>query len=123
VNGLEKGELTNAFAKIFPNPFLSHQEFTDSVVMFKVSLTITEDLNTVWSMDFTSDALANGGRIKVLNIVDEYNKEALTIYPNYSISTVSMISPLEILEQRRVLPESFINNQMISEYQKVFHRK
>lgn len=35
--------------------------------------------NQVWSMDFVSDALANGRRIKVLTIVDDFSKEAIDL--------------------------------------------
>jgi len=35
--------------------------------------------NQVWSMDFESDALANGRRIRVLTIVDDFYKEAIDL--------------------------------------------
>jgi putative transposase len=35
--------------------------------------------NEVWSMDFISDALANGRRIKVLTIVDDFTKESVDL--------------------------------------------
>jgi putative transposase len=73
----------------------------------KVPLAITEGLNKVWSMDFMSDALTNGRRTRVLNIIDEYSREALTVHPYYSIPAVSVINQLEILEQHRYLPDSF----------------
>jgi putative transposase len=73
----------------------------------KVPLAITEGLNKVWSMDFMSDALTNGRRTRVLNIIDEYSREALTVHPDYSIPAVSVINQLEILEQHRDLPDGF----------------
>jgi putative transposase len=73
----------------------------------KVPLTITEGLNKMWSMGFMSDALANGRRTRVLNIIDEYSREALTVYPDHSIPGISLINQLKIFEQHRDLPESF----------------
>ena len=73
----------------------------------KVPLVIAEGLNRGWTMDFMSDALVNGRRVRVLNIMDEYSREALAVYPDYSIPTVSVINQLEILEQHRSLPDSF----------------
>src|SRR6202035_1266837 len=70
----------------------------------KVPLTATEGLNTGWSMDFMSDALLNGRRIRVLNIIDEYSREALTVHSDYSIPASSVINQLNILEEHRDLP-------------------
>ena len=36
-------------------------------------------LNEQWSMDFMSDALVNGRRIRVLTIVDDFSRESLFI--------------------------------------------
>ena len=33
--------------------------------------------NQVWSMDFMSDALADGRAIRSLNVIDDYNREGL----------------------------------------------
>lgn len=55
-------------------------------------------------MDFMSDALANGRRIRILNIMDDYTREALTVHADYSIPSASVIGQLEILEQQRGLP-------------------
>ncbi|RJG01804.1 transposase [Noviherbaspirillum sedimenti] len=42
--------------------------------------------NQVWSMDFVSDALANGRRIKVPTIVDDYSKEAIDLAVDFGIA-------------------------------------
>jgi putative transposase len=70
----------------------------------KVPLQATEGLNTGWSMDFMSDALVNGRRIRVLNIIDEYSREALVVHPDYSIPARTVINQMEILEEQRDLP-------------------
>jgi len=55
-------------------------------------------------MDFMSDALSNGRRVRVLNIMDDYSREALTVYADYSIPSIGVIRQLEILQQERGLP-------------------
>ncbi len=42
--------------------------------------------NDVWSMDFVSDALAGGRRIKALTIVDDFTKESVDIALDHGIS-------------------------------------
>lgn len=63
-------------------------------------------INETWSMDFMSDALSNGRRIRVLNIMDDCSREALTIHADFSIPSIGVISQLEFLEQQRGLPQT-----------------
>jgi putative transposase len=53
--------------------------------------------NIEWGMDFMSDALIDGRRIRTLNIVEQYNRECLGIRVAHSITAKSVI---EFLEQR-----------------------
>ena len=57
--------------------------------------------NETWSMDFMHDTLMNGRKFRVLNIIDDYNREALKIEPYFSISAQRVITILErvILEK------------------------
>jgi len=70
----------------------------------KVPLQAKEGLNTGWSLDFMSDALVNGRRIRVLNIIDEYSREALAVHADYSMPSSSVITQMKILEENRGLP-------------------
>ncbi|GAB4036925.1 transposase [Spirosoma jeollabukense] len=41
--------------------------------------------NECWSLDFTSDNLTDGRKFRTLNVVDDYNREALGIEIDYSL--------------------------------------
>lgn len=47
----------------------------------KEPLYIPGKLNETWSMDFMCDTLENGRRFRILNVIDDYNREALIIKP------------------------------------------
>lgn len=51
--------------------------------------------NERWSMDFVSDALSNGRRFRVLNIVDDYSKRAPAIEVDTSLPGLRVIRTLE----------------------------
>lgn len=61
----------------------------------KNPLVIPEQPNDTWSMDFMHDTLMNGRKFRVLNVIDDYNREALKIEPYFSISAQRVISILE----------------------------
>lgn len=44
-------------------------------------LIIPQKLNETWSMDFMCDTLENGRRFRILNVIDDYNREALIVQP------------------------------------------
>ncbi|ALT76545.1 transposase [Paucibacter sp. KCTC 42545] len=52
----------------------------------RVPLTVPTRVNEVWSMDFVSDSLANGRRIKCLTVADDFTHECVDIAVDYGIS-------------------------------------
>lgn len=46
--------------------------------------------NEEWAMDFVSDTLHNGGRFRVFNLIDTYNRMALNMQARPSISGVAV---------------------------------
>lgn len=45
----------------------------------RVPLQLAQGVNQVWSMDFVSDSLANGRRIKCLTVADDFSHECVDI--------------------------------------------
>jgi len=64
-----------------------------------------ENINQVWSIDFMCDSLWDGRRFRLLNIVDDYNREVLKIEVDTSLPTQRVIRVLEQIELTRGLPQ------------------
>jgi putative transposase len=61
--------------------------------------------NVSWSLDFMHDSLANGRPIRTLNILDEFNREALWIEVHTSIPSARVTRVLEMLALWRGYPQ------------------
>jgi len=61
----------------------------------KQALFQPDRINEVWSVDFMNDALWDGRRFRLLNIVDDYNREVLHIEADISLPTMRLIRSLE----------------------------
>src|SRR5690606_8922627 len=51
----------------------------------KLPLVLPTAPNQCWSLDFMSDALSDGRKFRVLNIIDDYNRESLKIEVDTSL--------------------------------------
>lgn len=71
----------------------------------KQALYQPKSINEVWSIDFMNDTLWDGRRFRLLNIVDDYNREVLHIETDLSLPTVRVIRVLEYLREFRGLPK------------------
>ncbi len=54
-------------------------------------------LNTTWALDYMCDSLYDGRRFRTLNVLDEGNREGLTIDVGVSLPSVRVIARLEQL--------------------------
>jgi putative transposase len=61
--------------------------------------------NLHWSMDFMMDNLSDGKKFRTLNVIDDFNREALAIVPSKSITAKRVVLELEQLIAWRGKPE------------------
>ena len=61
--------------------------------------------NMNWSMDFMHDGLINGRKFRCFNVIDDFNREALNITIDSSITSRRVIKELEALIGWRGKPE------------------
>jgi putative transposase len=60
--------------------------------------------NISWSMDFMSDSLTNGRKIRIFNIIDDFNRQALCCQAQYSYPSEFVVRALKDLEVQEGLP-------------------
>ena len=70
----------------------------------KQALFRPETINQVWSVDFMSDSLWDGRRFRLLNVMDDFNREVLAIETDLSLPASRLIRVLEYLKEFRGLP-------------------
>jgi len=51
----------------------------------RVPLQLASSVNELWSMDFVSDSLSNGRRLKYLTVADDFSHECVDIAVDYGI--------------------------------------
>lgn len=51
--------------------------------------------NNTWSIDFMHDSLISGRKVRILNILDDYNRQALAVKANYSQSGKTVVTTLQ----------------------------
>ena len=69
------------------------------------SLLVPQRPNQVWSVDFMSDSLYEGKRFRTFNVLDDFNREALAIEVDTSITGKRLIRIFERLRDSRGLPD------------------
>lgn len=74
------------------------------------SLEQASQVNQVWSLDFVSDALADGRRIRVLNIMDQCTRECLLLLTETSISGERVARELSKLIDYRGKPKTIVSD-------------
>lgn len=67
-------------------------------------------MNERWSMDFMQDCLADGRRIRLLNIVDDYTRECLRIEVDTSLSGIRVVRALNEIMAVRGRPRMLLTD-------------
>jgi len=72
----------------------------------KMALSVPEASNQMWSIDFMSDRLTDGRKFRILNIIDDYNRESLGIEVDTSLPALRLIRKLEWIVAQRGCPSN-----------------
>lgn len=72
----------------------------------RVPLPAPEGSNQAWSMDFVTDRLENGRRLRILTIVDQYSRECVAVDADFSLTGEKVVACLDRQKQLRGLPKS-----------------
>ncbi len=67
-------------------------------------------INQRWSLDFVSDALADGRRLRILCVVDDFSRECLATVADSSLSGVRVARELERLVLERATPGAIVSD-------------
>jgi putative transposase len=76
----------------------------------RAPMTIPQGANQRWSLDFVSDALNDGRRFRILNVVDDFTRECLTSLLDTSLSGVRVIRELDRLCERHGRPAMIVSD-------------
>ena len=69
-------------------------------------LAVPTGINRSWSMDFMHDQLADGRRIRLFNVIDDYNGEGLGIEVDFSLPSERVIRSLDRIIEWRGKPDA-----------------
>ena len=72
----------------------------------KQALTYTTAPNQMWSIDFMQDSLADGRKVRLFNVLEDFNRESLAIEADTSLPTKRVIRVLERLIAERGKPHN-----------------
>ena len=70
------------------------------------ALAVPEAPNLVWSMDFMADRLGDGRAFRLLNVLDDFNREGLGIEADFSLPAVRVIRSLDRIIEWRGKPSA-----------------
>ncbi len=71
---------------------------------------VPEAINQRWSLDFVSDAFADGRRLRIFAVVDDYSRECLGLIADTSISGMRVARELDTVITRRGQPAMIVSD-------------
>jgi putative transposase len=79
----------------------------------RAPMTIPQGPNQRWSLDFVSDALADGRRLRVLAVVDDFTRECLALVADTSLSGARVARELDAVIARRGKPHTIVSDNVL----------
>jgi putative transposase len=76
----------------------------------RAPMTIPQGVNQRWSIDFVQDALDDGRRFRILNVVDDFTRECLASVLDTSLSGVRVVRELDRLCLLRGRPAMIVSD-------------
>lgn len=74
-------------------------------------LTVPASINQVWSMDFMHDSLQNGRAYRLLNLINDFNREGLAIELDFSLPATQVIRVLGQFIEWRGHPQAICSDK------------
>src|SRR6478736_1921581 len=72
----------------------------------RAPMVIPQGANQRWSLDFLSDAFADGRRFRILAVVDDFTRECLALVADTSLPGLRVVRELEVIITQRGQPET-----------------
>jgi putative transposase len=76
----------------------------------RVPLPRPDSINQIWSLDFVSDALACGRKLRLLGIMDQCSREGLNLTVDTSLPGLRVVRELDLLAQQRGCPKIIVSD-------------
>jgi putative transposase len=66
--------------------------------------------NQRWSLDFQSDALADGRRLRIFAVLDDFTRECLALIVDTSLPSLRVVRELDAIVTVRGLPAMIVSD-------------
>lgn len=76
----------------------------------RAPMTIPQGANQRWSLDFASDALSDGRRLRILIVVDDFTRECLALVADTSLGGVRVARELDTIIAERGRPTMCVSD-------------
>ena len=76
----------------------------------RAPMTIPQDQNLRWSLDFVMDTLASGRRFRILTLVDDFTRECLGLVVDTSLTARRVLRELDQIIESRGCPRMIVSD-------------
>ncbi len=76
----------------------------------RLPLPCSDSINQIWSLDFVSDALSCGHKLRLLGVMDQCSREGLSLVVDTSLPGLRVVRELDRLVQQRGCPKVIVSD-------------